>query len=44
MTREELKQAAIDFLGKALKGEDVAAYVVQAAVSILLAPDDEPTA
>lgn len=37
MTIEELRQAAIDYLGAAMKGDDrPEAHVVQAAVSIVL--------
>jgi hypothetical protein len=39
MTRDELKQAAIDVLAKAFKGDEVPAHVVQAAVSVLLYAD-----
>ena len=39
VTREELKQAAIDCLAKAFKREAIPAHVVQAAVQILLIPD-----
>jgi len=39
MTHNELRQAAIDCLARAFKGEgDVQPYVVQAAVSIALTP------
>jgi len=38
MSREELKQAAIDCLAKAFKGEEIPVHVVQAAVSIVLTP------
>jgi hypothetical protein len=41
MTREELKQAAIECLGKAFKspsGARIPSDVVQAAVAIVLAP------
>lgn len=45
MTRDELKQAAIDCLGQAFKAANAdtvpLAHVVQAAVTILLTP--EPT-
>lgn len=39
MTREEMKQAAIDCLGKAFKEGGVDPHLVQAAVSIVLTPD-----
>lgn len=39
MTRDELKQAAIDILGKAFKGDEVPVHVVQAAVAIILTPE-----
>lgn len=39
MSREELKQAAVECLAKAFKGEDVPVHVVQAAVSIVLTPE-----
>jgi hypothetical protein len=42
MTREELKQAAIECLGKAFKGGKVSVVVVQAALSIVLTPDSTP--
>lgn len=42
MTREELKQEAIDCLAKAFKGEEVPTHVVQAAVSILVTPEPKP--
>ena len=38
MTHEELKRKAIDCLAKAFKGEKVPVHVVQAAVTISLAP------
>jgi len=37
MTQEELKQAAIDYLGRAFRGKDAQVQLVQAAVSIVLA-------
>lgn len=40
MTRKELKQAAIDSLAKAFSGGDIPAHVVQAAVAVLLSPND----
>lgn len=43
MKREELKQAAIDCLAKAFKGDGtISAHVVQAAVSILVMPEPKP--
>lgn len=38
MTTEELKQAAVDLLARAFKGETVPSHVVQAAVAVLLTP------
>lgn len=39
MTQNELRQAAIDYLARAFKGEQqVEAYVVQAAVAVVLSP------
>lgn len=38
MSREELKAAAVEMLGKVFKGQDVPVHVVQAAVAIILAP------
>jgi hypothetical protein len=43
MTHEEMKQAAIDCLAKAFKGEDVPAHVVQAATAIVLSPPPTQT-
>jgi hypothetical protein len=49
MSRDELRQAAIDCLANAFKGEslkggpdgaDVPSHVVQAAVAIVLTPDE----
>lgn len=39
MSREELKQAAIECLAKAFKGDEIPAHVVQAAVAIVLTPE-----
>lgn len=36
MTIEELKNEAINYIAKALKGDQVEAYLVQAAVTIIL--------
>ena len=38
MKHEELKQAAVECLAKAFKGEQVPAHVVQAATAIVLTP------
>jgi hypothetical protein len=44
MTRDELKQSAIECLAKAFAGKKVEVHVIQAAVSIVLSPDPEPKA
>ena len=41
MKHEELKQAAVECLAKAFKGEQVPAHVVQAATAIVLTPPRE---
>ena len=38
MSQTELKQAAIDVLGKAFKGDEIPAHVVQAALAVVLTP------
>lgn len=38
MSREELKEAAINCLAKAFKGDEVPVHVVQAATAIVLTP------
>lgn len=38
MTREELKQAAINCLVEVFKGKDMPVHVVNAAIAIVLAP------
>lgn len=42
MTRDELKQAAVESLAKAFRGDEVPVHVVQAAVAIILAVDPKP--
>lgn len=45
MTRENLKQAAIEYLGRVFSGnnnDEVTVVLVNAAVAIVLAPDDAP--
>lgn len=44
MTREELRESAMDYLAKAFKGKKVEAHVVHAAVAILVAPEPQTTA
>lgn len=39
VTREQLRQEAMDCLVKALKGGDIPVHVVQAAVSLVLTPE-----
>lgn len=39
MTHGELKQAAIDCLGKAFYGQDIPVHVVQAATAVVLSPE-----